>query len=40
MKVFVMEMEKLASGGGGEVESEIKAVELRLFGHGKTKKEK
>ena len=34
-----MEMEKLASGGG-EVESEIKAVELRLFGHGKTKKEK
>ena len=35
-----MEMEKLASGEGGEVESEIKAVELRLFGHGKTKKEK
>ena len=37
-----MEMEKLASSGGGrgEVESEIKAVELRLFGHGKTKKEK
>ena len=35
-----MEMEKLASSGGEEVESEIKAVELRLFGHGKTKKEK